>query len=470
MNLRTWPLHLLAWILVLPGSVLAQTQCEPAPIEPETVRGALLSALAVPEINRPGASNADNARRVVDRVRAVLGRGVGATFVLRCVPESVFSKSAGSSASNPAAPTLVEPASFTDMISVALSRVGVLGSDANAVTVNVNALAFWAARRTDVYSTPEEFRATSNIRRIAGSVTIGAEIPKEDIVGFSGFPGADELADAVGWDMSVRMYGERDPRGAAWSDLLNQAALHNQVTTQIVGVAGLLAAEAPNAPAGDPIGTVTPTFLLAILAAANADAEGALEEATDALARSWVVTLKSSGQHLTKTDEANRYAVSLLADRAGVLGALTLTLNATYSHSNHSQMPDAPAMEPLQPRRIDNLELAGGLTGTILQNVIQRGRGAALTVSAQTTLPLDGAYWTAPDMEPPSPLPDRQAEWSIGATLELPFGDSATIPLSLIFTNDPNALEERRFVEGRLGVSWDFDAVTKALKEIAGTD
>jgi hypothetical protein len=39
------------------------------------------------------------------------------------------------------------------------------------------------------------------------------------------------------------------------------------------------------------------------------------------------------------------------------------------------------------------------------------------------------------------------------------FGKSGKIPLSIIWTNDPNNLAKERFVTGQIGISYDLGAL-----------
>jgi len=425
----------------------AATQCVPAPITATQIEAVARQALADPTI-RSIDDDAERAGALVSRIRAAFT----IHWALRCSPDLTSSlRSSNSAANNPTSATLIESASFTEMISVALDRAGV-SSDQTAVTVNVNALALAAAGKGSVYTSPAEFRAASALRRLGGSVTFGSELPKEEIVGFSGIPDADELFEAVTWDVRYRILGDRDVRAREWDSLLSQAALSNQLNAQIIAVLGSLAVTDP----------VVARLLPDILMALNGVAADTYDAVASELANSWVVTLKTFGQHMATGGEADRYGLSLLADKGDFVGPLDFVLNATVSRSfddaEESTSEDTPRFD-----RLDNLDVAVSLGGAILRSAIVEGRSANLSLTGRALVPLGESTRMPVTIT-------REWEWNVGATLELPLGDNASIPLSLVYTNDPNALEDQRYVEGRLGLSWDFGAIASALKKMAGAE
>jgi hypothetical protein len=71
-------------------------------------------------------------------------------------------------------------------------------------------------------------------------------------------------------------------------------------------------------------------------------------------------------------------------------------------------------------------KVAGGFTRTVLRGIV-KGRGAQLSLSGEALIPDDPAA---------SPL-DRETLWRGDVALTLPLGDSARIPVSVTYTNDP---------------------------------
>jgi hypothetical protein len=129
------------------------------------------------------------------------------------------------------------------------------------------------------------------------------------------------------------------------------------------------------------------------------------------------------------------------------------------------------AEESIRVERVENLELNIGLTRTLLQDVVEPGRGVEVSISGQVVVPVgddlrevmsDGLGTT------PSTV-DRSELWKANATLTIPIGASGKIPLSVTYTNDSDSLTDQGFVEGRIGISWDFAAITKALKNLKGS-
>jgi hypothetical protein len=82
----------------------------------------------------------------------------------------------------------------------------------------------------------------------------------------------------------------------------------------------------------------------------------------------------------------------------------------------------------------------------------------------------------------PDAIPGRTIDWSLGTSvalfqdaaslpvpaertskidtrLDLPVRGGGRIPVSIIYSNDPNALTKQRFVSGQIGISYDFAAI-----------
>lgn len=436
------------------------------------------AAQTSPNVGEPAS---DYARRIVskfveiaalDLKNSALQDETIYTDLLRCFiettdpSESSFARSTSSNSSNPQATNPLERSGFTDLVSLALDGLsGILdgqnavAADDNSITVNLSALALSKSGK-EAFSSPAAFREASPWRRVGGSFTFGAELPKKEIVGFSGLPDADELFDAVLWDLKVRVFGDRDPRGKRWTPLLARMA----VLVHATAVAATL--EPPPSSA-----LRAPELMEALEEVINNE----LERQKDVLRQSWQVTLKTSGQHLQGMGGADKYSFTLLADRG--ISAWDLTLNATYSRSD-AQADDggsdggaagtelAAVSGGEEIESIENLELNLGLTRSLMRGLLVKDRDAEVSLSGNLVLPLDEKLGSAMAGMIDSALEDRSDVWKVSLTLTLPFGVSGEIPLSLTYANDPNSLAEQEFVEGRIGISWDFRSITEELKKL----
>jgi hypothetical protein len=46
----------------------------------------------------------------------------------------------------------------------------------------------------------------------------------------------------------------------------------------------------------------------------------------------------------------------------------------------------------------------------------------------------------------------------------VPVGGGGKIPVSIVYTNDPNALTKESYVRGQIGLSYDFSALKQLFK------
>jgi hypothetical protein len=161
------------------------------------------------------------------------------------IPEAKLAKTVNGGLTNPAAGTRLERSGFTDLIALAADAKNIFSTDQSAVTVNVNALALLRAGDPDVYTQPRIYRQMGALRSVGGSFTFGAQLPKGEITGFSGFPDFDKVFDVIAWDVKFRVFGDRDPRAEKWWPLMSQAGAVGQIAALAVTLDPLPAADAP---------------------------------------------------------------------------------------------------------------------------------------------------------------------------------------------------------------------------------
>lgn len=401
------------------GRIAAQSSAALAsaatPDERQAVYEEMFEALlAAPEI----AARRDEAdyRRALERLAAE-------------VPDQVLAKSVNGPLGNPVAGNLVERSGFTDIIALAADLKDLVATNESAISVNLNALAAFNSRKDGAYSAPYRYRQHEGLRRLGGTVTFGAKIPEGEVTGFSGLPGADQLADVFVWDVKVRAIGDRDPRAARWYPLLLGE----------MGDANELAARLPTLPG-------IPDSDAAVAArAANQVLGSKLADAREVIGSSLQASVKVSGQHLTKEAGKNKYSVAGFLDKG--VGGVDVTLNVAYS------LFDEMRPEATDPFRAREVHVGASLSGSILRDVIARGRSAELVASVTGKFPVDrGAV----------PV-ERKNIWKAGVTLMLPFSASARIPVSVTYSNDPNNLVKEKYVTGHIGVSYDFGALLRPL-------
>jgi hypothetical protein len=90
----------------------------------------------------------------------------------------------------------------------------------------------------------------------------------------------------------------------------------------------------------------------------------------------------------------------------------------------------------------------------VAKNALVKGRATELSLNAKFDVPTDKAA-----------LPiERKTVWNVVGAIALPWGDAAKIPVSIMFTNDPNNLKKEKFVTGHIGISYDFGALKSLFK------
>jgi len=364
-----------------------------------------------------------------DSMRAYSERVTGVGENLR---ESAVSPSVNAPLSNPAANSLVERGLGTELIALAADLKSLFAADGSAVTVNLNAVAlFRGTTKNNINAGAQYLYAQrENWRRLTGSVTFGAKIPEKDLTGISGIPNPNELFDAIAWDVKFRALGDRDPRASRWYGLfIDRMGTVNELAAIVVTHPGIAVTD---------------------LAVAREAAEGVVGQrlaiAANHIGNSLLLSVKTSGQHLTQVEGRNKYVVAVMVDKG--FGDVDFTANATYSTA------DAPAIAATDPFKTKDWQVSAALTGSILKNALVNGRAAELAGSFSGIFPMD-------DDDVPV---DRKNIFKANATLTLPFMDKAKIPLSFTYSNDPNNLMKEKYVTGQIGVSYDFGAIWSALK------
>jgi hypothetical protein len=474
---------LLPMALMLWSSEAAAQEGRPCERFDSITVAAFRSALGTVRDSFPSAAVQDR----VDRTFVAFDNGLGSRIqtgdvygalvacFARDIPESSFARSNSSASTNPAATGLLERSGITDLIAIALDNFDFAGANEDAVTVSLNALALRAGGSDGVYSNPLEFQRHDFLRRLGGSFSFGARVPKAEITGFAGFPDANQLFDAVGWDIRIRIFGDRDPRARKWKELLEGVAVWTNRAALITGETTRQMLQGGNA-------GIDGAFGGAIIAEVNRRGTDTLQNAQRRLQNSWQVTLKAAGQHIAEMQDASRYSVTLLADR-GVGSGLDLTLNATYARSSEGPLEAAASgslslpvsgvsaqQDSIRIKRVENLEVNLGLTGTILDGALAPDRGVEISLTGRMAAPLaETLVRVMPDGSETAMAVDRESVYKASLSLKLPLFDSGSIPISVIYTNNRDSLIDQNVVEGRLGVSWDFGAITNALKGLAGS-
>jgi len=343
--------------------------------------------------------------------------------------EKKAAKSVDSRSTNPMTAGLAERSGFTEFIALALNSKGFFAADQNAVTLNLNALALYSLADSEVYTDLLRYQQHSALRRLSGSVTFGAKIPEKQITGISGLPDADKLLDVFTWDVKVRLLGDRDARSERWYPLTLGLG---DLREKIAGVVKTLV------PAED-VALVEELFA--------ADLGAAIQDIKETIAKSVQLSFKTSGTHLTEEVGRNKYSGELLFD-AGLGMNADVTANLLYSVTEDVRLGAQNAFT------VKQLTVNAALTTHFGQDAIIKGRavgwnsGLAVTVfqnKSSIPIPVDNT-------------------WKLYTTFEIPVTDAANVPLSVVYSNDPNALTKQKYVTGFVGINYDFSALGKLFK------
>ena len=371
-----------------------------------------LQRLAVPDLSLIDKTTPAEERGYIDQLKTARAQHTQA-------------KSLNAASTNAAAGNLAERSGFTELLALALNGQNFFNANATAVSLNLNALALFSLADADVYSELHRYQQHSALRRIGGTVVFGAKIPEKEITGISGLPGADTILDVFTWDVKIRVLGDKDPRARKWYEqTLGRHGMLNQLTVVQADVPvedALLVTQELN----DLIGK-----RLALL--------------KSRINRSPQLTFKTSGAHLTKETGKNRYTAGLLFDQG--FGADTdLTANLLYSVADDVRLGAGKAFQ------VKQVGFNASLMSKFARDAIVTGR--TVDWSNGTTI----AAFTNK-----SELPvEVQNTWKLFSKLEIPLTDAATIPVSIVYTNDKNELQKTQYMSGFVGVSYDFSALSK---------
>jgi hypothetical protein len=338
------------------------------------------------------------------------------------VPREKGAKSNNATLTNAAAPQGAERSGFSDLVSLALVAKNFVAANESAVTINLNAIAL-VGLNSSTRSAQALYREHGALRRIGGSFTFGAKIPQGEITGLTGLPSADDLLDAIGWDVNYRVYGDRDPRAMRWYGLM---------LGYLGGVVEVSANLLASIPADDR------TLVKGLL---SDQVGAALSAVKTRLQKSAQVTFKAGGQHLTKETGKNKYTFALLADKG--FGDTDLTANASYS------VVDDVRIQPGRLHTLKTWSVAVAVNHLVGKDLIVAGRAIELSLDGRVDVPVDTGG-----------LPiERENVWRVVGSVSLPWGDAATIPVSITYASDPNSVTKEKFFTGHIGVSYDFGAL-----------
>lgn len=378
--------------------------------------------------------------QVLDRLDEDLGseleRLVTREYVQALVDERVESRMASSfnaASTNPATAGLAERSGSTSLAALAADVSSLVSADKTAISLNVSALAFVSLKDPDLYSELANYQRHDFARRFSGTIVTGAKIPEKEITGLSNLPDFDKILDAFSWDVKVRVLGDKDPRSRRWSPLtVVRGGLLTQKAALITSFVG-----------GSPA-SVEDALILSQLLASRLGQD--LADMKARMARSPQLSVKTAGTHLTKEPGRNKYAVAALFD-AGI-GPADLTANAQYAVTN-----DISAGAAVFAAK--TWTLAGEITSHLASGGFLAGRSLDWSLGGSALLFVDTAS---------IPVPASNT-WKVFSTFAFPIRGGGRIPVSVIYSNDPNAVAKERFVSGLIGISYDFSALKQLFSQ-----
>lgn len=335
-------------------------------------------------------------------------------------------KSVDVRSTNPVTAGLSERSGFTELLALALTGQNFFNANDTAVTLNINALALFSLADSEVYSELFLYQQHSLARRFSGSVSFGAKVPEKVITGLSGLPDAEKVFDVFVWDVKLRLLGDRDPRSPAWYPLTL-----GRMSTDLVVITGMVPTE--DAP-------LVGTLLNQVLGEWLTDLKRRI-------AHSLQLSFKTAGTHLTKENGRNKYTGELLFDM-GLGQHADVTANLLYSVADDVRLGAA------QEFQVKKWTVNASITTHFADNAIVSGRAVGWNSGFAVDMFQDKAS-----------LPiSVDNTWKVFTTFEVPLSDAATIPLSVVYSNDPNALTKQKYVSGFLGINYDFSALGKLFK------
>jgi hypothetical protein len=368
-------------------------------------------------------------------------------YVRSLIDEQVESRvptSVNATSTNPITAGLPERSGSTSLLALAADLRSVASalasSNESAISLNLSALALVSLRNPDLYSSIASYQQHSFARRLSGTFVFGAKIPESEITGFSGVPEFDRLLDTFGWDAKFRLWGDKDPRSARWSDeTVRRAGIRTHEAAVLVSQIGIT--QRPGESAVQALEDVQIVQSL-VSQALGADVTALKRR----IASSPQLSFKFAGTHLTREAGRTRYAFAGLFD-VGV-GPVDITANAQYAITDDIRL----GAEQLFKTKI--WTLSGGVTTHLAPNAIVSGRTIDWSVG--------GSFGLFTDTDAlPAPVENT---WKVFTAVEVPVGGGGKIPVSIVYTNDPNALTKESYVRGQIGLSYDFSALKQLFK------
>jgi hypothetical protein len=366
-------------------------------------------------------------------------RYLSAVDAILAADAPALARSANAAATNPRRVGLLERSGVVDLISTALQGTNLVSADDTAVTVNLSAAALLCSKcRDEKFPAAERYRAGGPLSRLGGSLTFGAKIPEKDIVGFTGLPNGDALFDVVVWDAKIRLLGDRDPRASNWDGMV-LGELGGLENIRTLAAAGAVQAFPFDPNDQERAATLTEPMQSVF----NSVITKRSGEVANAIRRSLQVSVKFSGQHLTTQAGMNKYTGVLMADKG--FGRFDGTLNVSYSAVQDVKI------QPGTTVTLKQWKTTAGLVGSIWRGFIVPNRSTELALSGEGLFPVDASAATL----------DRKITYKADLALKVPVSASLELPFSITYTNDPNELAKKKYVTGRLGVTYDFGALKR---------
>lgn len=345
--------------------------------------------------------------------------------------ESRMATSVDAASSNPAASGLPERSGSTSLAALTTTLSSLVGADKSAVSLNLNALAFVTLKNPEIYSELANYQRRDFVRRFSGTLVFGAKIPEKELTGLSNLPDFDKLFDAFSWDVKVRVIGDRDPRSRRWNDMtVGRGGLRTQSAAVLLTSVSASAIE----------------DLQIVRSLLESRSRRELTDLNRAIGRSPQLSVKAAGTHLTKESGKNKYSFTALFDVG--LGASDITANAQYSITDDIRLGAAQLFQTKV------WTFNAQVTSHLAPDGIVAGRTIDWSIGASGSFFRDRAAL-------PVAVDDT---WKLFTSFDFPVRGGGKIPLSVIYTNDPNALKKERYVSGLIGLSYDFSA----LKQLFG--
>jgi hypothetical protein len=368
-------------------------------------------------------------------------------YVRSLVDEQVESRvptSVNATSTNPLTAGLPERSGSTSLLALAADlrsvATALASSNESAISLNLSALALVSLRNPALYSSIASYQQHSFARRLSGTFVFGAKIPESEITGFSGFPEFDRLLDTFGWDAKFRVWGDKDPRSSRWSDqTVRRAGLRAHEAAVLVSQTGTTPRQ------GESIQQALEDIQI-VQTLVSASLGQDLAALKSRIARSPQLSIKVAGTHLTREAGRNKYTFAGLFD-VGV-GPVDITANAQYAITDDVRL----GADQLFQTKI--WTVSGGVTSHLAPNSIVRGRTIDWSVGGSFAL------FTDTDS---LPVPVENI-WKFFTAVVVPVGGGGRIPVSIVYTNDPNALTKERYVRGQIGLSYDFSALKQLFK------